>query len=162
MAVDKTVPWWGVTLFNRRFGFEHSLIQVGGVKYLERWILYLGGCNLRLHKFFRGDDDRAPHDHPFNFWTFPLTSYWEKVPVGKRAGSVGSAGFEHALRNNFVQRWRIHYRPATYQHIVECPIGSHAGPWWTIVFATYQQGRKWGFYPIIDGKPTFVYWRDFK
>ena len=33
---------------------------------------------LYLHIFHRGDQDRCPHDHPWDFWTFPL------VPVHRR------------------------------------------------------------------------------
>lgn len=34
---------------------------------------------LRLHIFHRGDQDPDCHDHPWDFWTFPLTPYLEEV-----------------------------------------------------------------------------------
>lgn len=34
---------------------------------------------LALHIFYRGDHDPDPHDHPHDFWTFPLTPYVEQV-----------------------------------------------------------------------------------
>ena len=43
--------------------------------YLTR--LHLG--HLFIHFFNRGDMDRHPHDHPWDFWTFPLTTYYEEV-----------------------------------------------------------------------------------
>lgn len=140
--------------------FEHDVVTIGPEKYLDRWFMYFLGFTVRLHKFYRGDDDRAPHDHPWAFITFPLTGYWEKVWYG---------GFgEHGVR--FVKPWRFHYRPAQHQHIV---LGSqvnsswhsyknHAAdfhsptPFYTIVL-TSRKKQTWGFYP--EGK--FVYWKDF-
>lgn len=59
-----------------------------------------------LHVFFRGDDDDHPHDHPWDFWTFPLTPYAELVLED---------GVE---RENVVEAWRAHRRPAEYAHRV--------------------------------------------
>lgn len=137
-------------LGNYTLGFQHDVVRLNGEPYLERWFVYLFGRTIRLHKFFRGDDDRALHDHPWKFWTFPLTAYWEYVPNGTQK----------------VEARRWHYRPSRYQHMV---LGSHAkadkrgvkfstpDPFWTIV-VTGKKDRSWGFYP--DGK--YVYYRDFK
>ena len=43
--------------------------------YLTR---YIAGP-FRFHVFVHGDRDPAPHDHPWNFWTFPLRGYYEEV-----------------------------------------------------------------------------------
>lgn len=145
--------------------FEHDVVWIGSEKYLERWFMYFLGFTIRLHKFYRGDDDRAPHDHPWAFITFPLTGYWEKVP-----------NYYGDLMPQYVAPFRFHYRPAWYQHIV---IGAnfcrgqrgqilvHYGkPFYTVVLTSRKQ-RSWGFWPQIDVDSTgtircmFVYWRDF-
>jgi hypothetical protein len=140
---------------NRRFGFEMSRVEHGGVPYLDRYILYIGGPALRLHKFWRGDDDRAPHDHPWGFSTFPLSSYWERAFFADGTDYV-----------NLVKKFTWNWRPAEYRHIVMgradfgprgCTIGGVSRePFWTFVVSTGYQ-RKWGFWPEA-GK--FVPWRD--
>jgi hypothetical protein len=115
--------WWGL---------EFSTVLHDDSPYLQRWIVYLGGFTLRLHKFHRGDDDRAPHDHPWWFITFPFRSYEEVVPEGG------------VLMHRVVKAFRFHYRPATYQHIVKMPPG--AKPFFTFVISG-QRSRGWGFWP---------------
>jgi hypothetical protein len=129
-------------------------VSVRGDKYLGRWILYVGGYTLRLHKFYRGDDARAPHDHPWPFWTFPLCEggYFEQT--------VGEGG---QLKADHVTGWRWHYRPSSYQHIVLNP----PKPFYTLV-VTGRKERHWGFWPQIDVctlgtiRRMFVSWRDWK
>lgn len=141
----------------RRVGFEMSRVEHGGVPYLDRLILYVGGPTLRLHKFWRGDDDRAPHDHPWGFWTFPFRDYFEKA-----YRDDGSWYW------NLVKRWRLHWRPAPYRHIVvgQARFSAANGkvlwpevtkqPFWTfVVTANYE--RKWGFWPAGS---KFVPWRE--
>ena len=87
----------GWIIGGHNLGLERTVVQVGGEPYLGRWILYVGGFSFRLHKFYRGDDMRAPHDHPWWFVTFPLCrGYLELVPYG-------AAG---ARRYNKVPGWR--------------------------------------------------------
>ena len=33
--------------------------------YLDRRMLWLGPIKIRIHTFYSGDDDSAPHDHPW-------------------------------------------------------------------------------------------------
>jgi hypothetical protein len=122
-----------------RFGFEISTIWFRSSRYMTRWILWFS-YGLRVHKFWRGDDDRAPHDHPFDFWTFPLRSYTEKYwdPQAE------------CFKLRIVERFRWHYRPAEFRHIV---IGRKDRKYiWTIVF-TCRFKRSWGFWPTPT---TFV------
>ncbi len=128
---------------NYTLGLERSVVRFNGDPYLGRWIIYFFGRTLRLHKFYRGDDQRAPHDHPWPFWTFPLCrGYEEIVPRGG------------VLMHEWVKGFRVHFRPSSYQHIVVDP----AKPFYTIV-VTGKKERAWGFWP----SPTdYVYWRDFK
>jgi hypothetical protein len=135
----------GFDLFGRRWAFDRSLVLVDGEKYLDRWIVYLNGYTLRLHKFYRGDDDRASHSHPWPFVTFPLASYIEWVHAQGRPRQL-----------RVVEAWRPHFRPATFEHFV---VGRAAGhkPFYTIVI-TGPKRDTWGFYPEPD---KFISWKDY-
>jgi len=136
-----THRWGRFTPGKAWFGLEHSLIG-DTEKYLERWIIYVGGGTLRLHKFWQGDDDRAPHDHPWWFVTFPLRSYEEIV-------------VENAVKiRRTVKAFRFHYRSAKFRHIV---IGA-GKPFYTFVI-TGTRTNAWGFWP---GSETFIPWREWK
>lgn len=148
-----------------RWGVEKSTLFIRGTKYMVRYICYLGPIGLRLHQFHSGDDDSAPHTHPWPFVTFPLHSYVEQL--------YKEGVFQ---RFNVVKKFRFHYRPAKHEHIVKGPMWSFAGrdvyyegapiysdatgfePFWTIVI-TGPKANSWGFYPE-PGK--FVYWREYK
>lgn len=115
---------------------------------------------LRFHVFHRGDQDDAFHDHPWAFWTFPLTSYRETVlhPDG-------------ILQDHVVKRFHWHYRPAEYRHRVLYAEDQLFDEWggmigapkkiWTIVWRG-PETRKWGFWKA-DGfmKYCFVKWKDY-
>jgi hypothetical protein len=89
----------------------------GGKKYMTR--LLIG--RLRLHIFHRGDNDADPHDHPWDFWTFPLRSYVEEVlyPVG---GILDSSGkhieTKFAKVIQVVPAFRWSFRKAEHRHRV--------------------------------------------
>lgn len=128
--------------------------------YMTRY--WLG--RLRLHIFHRGDNDPDPHDHPWDFWTFPLTPYEEEVaePVTKGIAPLELllCGPEHyTLRRQIVSAFRLHYRPATHCHRV---IGRHGsiGPIVTIVWRG-RNGRKWGFLRNRDGKWCWTPWKEY-
>ena len=137
----------GFDLLGRRWGVDISTVYVGTQRYLDRWILYVNGYTLRLHRFWRGDDDRASHTHPWWFVTFPLTGYFEHLFA--RGTFVGT---------RYVSARRFHYRDAYFEHYV---IGTgrrlHGEPWWTIVL-TGPKRDTWGFYPE-PGK--FINWKDY-
>jgi hypothetical protein len=126
---------------------QHDTVLINGQPYLERRIVYLFGFTFRLHKFFRGDDDRALHDHPWPFTTFPLTGYWERTEDGEQ----------------YVEAFRFHRRPSRYRHMV---LGSHRERWvnqfgveireWTrfhtprpfmTLVVTGRKDRSWGVLP---------------
>ena len=108
------------------FGWTHDQVFDSGDLDLERWIVWLG-VTLRVHKFHKSDDDRAFHDHPWWFVTFPLQTYTEDTP---------SAGIQT------VAAWRPHYRAAAHQHIVHLPDGK---PVWTLILTGKKQAN-WGFW----------------
>jgi hypothetical protein len=116
-----------------RLGYSREMIRRDGEEYMERRILWLGLCTLRLHKFLSGD--RAePHDHPFWFVTFPLTTYRERVLVADGMTPVIEEYSE-------VRRFRFHFRPARHAHSVY----GDGRPIWTLVI-TGRRTRKWGFW----------------
>jgi hypothetical protein len=117
---------WITTLGGWRFGMTHDLVFESGEPYLERWILWFG-FTLRLHKFHKGDDDRAFHDHPWWFVTLPLTTYLERTP-------------EHSAVR--VSRLRPHFRRASHRHIVQL---LHDQPVWTFII-TGPKSKEWGFW----------------
>ena len=122
---------------------------------MKRMILWLGPLgNLRLHKFYRSDQDEALHDHPWRFVTFPLTSYKEWVPLEvQRAGDHNpptvQVDWENGRRLQLVKRFRFHYRPAEYRHAVVVD-----KPGYTLVWAG-NKVRSWGFWL----RDVFTPWR---
>lgn len=75
----------------------------------EEWGPYMKKIeffNRAIHIFYRKDAYPAPHDHPWDFWTFPLTSYVEEVydPTTR------------VTRINVVKSFRWHFRNAEYSH----------------------------------------------
>jgi hypothetical protein len=125
----KTRRWyfqWGT----RRLGIGTSRVLIRGEPYLDRFILFLGGPTLRLHRFWRADDDRASHTHPFPFLTVPLGSYTEAVY------DHGNLLFTRKVR-------RPSWRSRTFEHRV---IYLGRVPCWTLVL-TGKYSDDWGFYP---------------
>lgn len=111
----------------RRFGVTHDLVLDNGEPYLERWILWCG-FTLRLHRFHKGDDDRAFHDHPWWFVTIPFSAYRERIPDADA---------------RIVKPFRPHFRPARHRHIVQL-VGNK--PVWTLII-TGPKCQDWGFWP---------------
>ncbi|TAY95832.1 hypothetical protein [Rhizobium ruizarguesonis] len=164
----------------RFFGWQ-TIYGVDGehsTPYLTRaWI-----GRLRLHIFYRGDNDPDPHDHPWDFWTFPLTTYVEEVarPVTKGVAPLEMLLLgpeKYALSRQVVEAFRLHYRPATYCHRVlgrtkftsYGAYGGNAslpesdtvpGKIITIVWRG-KGGRKWGFLRNRDGNWCWTPWREY-
>lgn len=145
---DTLIGWRrGFQIGRRKLALEASTVVGKGTKtrYLGRWFAYLVIGTVRLHKFYRGDNDRAPHDHPWAFITFPLSSYIEHHFVD---------GVSQGYRE--VKAFRFHYRPAKFEHIVlgrgklcDCGCGGatiNPKPFYTIVLGGYK-GNEWGFWP---------------
>lgn len=135
--------------FGLRFGYEYSPVYLNSgagyvpgpnaVPFQIRHILYLGALGLRLHCFLRGDDARAPHDHPFWFITLPFTSYLERVPVMIPTNL-------RVMVTQRVRAWRLHFRKATYVHYVVGRADYKHKPFYTLVL-TGGFSRDWGFWP---------------
>ena len=117
---------WTKQLGRHRFGLTHDLVFEDEKPYLERWIVWFG-FTLRLHKFHKGDDDRAYHDHPWWFITLPLVPYRELTPDGS---------------STILNRFRPRYRSAKHRHIVQL---IQPGPVWTLI-VTGPKSKEWGFW----------------
>lgn len=130
---------------------------------------------LRLHIFHRGDLDPDCHDHPFDFWTFPLTPYVEEVAHQVRDTLV--EGQDEPKRRFFktcqvVPAWRLSFRPAEHCHRVlgrwigdgrghhNAYPGIRPGKIITIVWVSKRK-RDWGFLKNRDGAWCWVTWRDY-
>ena len=94
---------------------------------------------LLFHTFFRGDMDADPHDHPWDFTTFPLNSYAELV---------GPATIQ------VVKRFRFHHRYAGHTHRVLHATDFRV-PFYTLVWRGPYR-RTWGFWR--DWKEFVPYW----
>ena len=125
---------------------EHDTIYLTRVHLtpMTRW------GRLYLHIFHRGDADRDPHDHPFDFWTFSLTSYWEMVMDD-----------EGELEAQKVRRWRWTKREATHAHRVVGPVTRFKRNTWRDGVSNRVHevtlGRRW-FITIVWRGPTFRRW----
>jgi len=153
------------------FGVERSRIMLEGGPYMDRYIAYIGGLTLRLHKFFRGDDNRAPHDHPWWFITFPFKSYTEKYWEHYRMKRYRGHSVEDLHDDPYgpwedvwtahtreVKSWRFHFRPANFRHIVIGRADGKTTPFWTFVISGKLR-KRWGFYPTPT---TFIHWKEWK
>ncbi|WP_376704714.1 hypothetical protein RQ479_08185 [Mesorhizobium sp. ISC25] len=142
---------------------------------------------LRIHIFHRGDADPDPHDHPWDFWTFPLTAYVEEVVDFALAEKVREfprkiAGNHLMTRRQIVPAWRWSYRPAEHAHRVlglydrmatleaamgafivgaaRVPPQTRPGKIITIVWQG-KSNRKWGFLRNRNGKWCWTPWREY-
>lgn len=134
---------------------------------------------LRLHIFWRGDQDPDCHDHPWDFWTFPLTPYAEEVAepyaVADYAdehdpAELGVTPRKWKKRLQIVPAWRWTFRPATHchrvigrlDHVQTSPPILHLNskPIVTLVWRG-RPSRKWGFLKNRDGKWCWVAWKEY-
>lgn len=110
--------------------------------YLDRIALtpYTPFGQLLLHIFWRGDADQDPHDHPFDFWTMPLTSY-DELELDPRTGDM-------LLQT--VSAWSWHARPAEHTHRVLYRTHRPGATIFTLVWRRPRR-RSWGFWQHDDG-----------
>jgi hypothetical protein len=144
----------GLGLAVTRWGVEHerrdAYLTVVSLTPLTRW------GQLRLNIFHRGDKDPWPHDHPWDFWTFPLRGrgYLETVLRFSRLEQQTVPGF----------RWTR--RLAEHAHLVHTDT-----PFCTLIWIGPKR-RHWGFWkpseiavttspPSVDCRSwTWYPWRD--
>lgn len=163
---------WYLTLLGKRFGPEWSRVTLYTGPYLDRFIFYVFGGTLRLHKFISGDDKRAPHDHPWWFVTFPFTSYKERYWKHWTEVQFGDSFHRASWKDDYVECHRVvkacrfHFRSANFRHIVvdrldgkRLPDGKMK-PFWTFaVSGGVRKDRDWGFWPKPDQYISFREWK---
>ena len=95
--------------------------------------------NIFIHKFMRGDDDEAPHDHPWGFFHIILSSgYWENVPMNIS---------KHKFDRGFYKVWRStgywNIVSSDYTHRIDLREGEPK-PW--TIFIPFKRNNNWGFW----------------
>ncbi len=124
--------------------------------------------HLRLHIFYRGDQDPDCHDHPWDFWTFPFHSYVEEVIYYPIEGP-----HMQLVRREVVRAWRLHFRKAEHTHRVlgrwrgdtfgPAPVPSYYRNDHRVVTLVWRSAdkRKWGFWKLREGRLCWVPWREY-
>lgn len=135
---------WAIRFLGLKFGFEKHRIFLNCSPYMDRYMLSIG-WQFRFHKFWRGDDDRAPHDHMWQFWTFPFTSYTELVATPGAKGYFEQDRDWWAYQTRIVKAFRFHHRPLGFKHIVMGRADGKKDPFWTFVI-TGPKKNEWGFW----------------
>lgn len=155
--VKRSTGWFG----------RNTIYAPDGSAYMTRtWI-----GRLRMHVFHRGDLDPDCHDHPWDFWTFPLVSYVEEIDTSL----VNDDGSPTRLRQ-IVPAWRLTYRPAEHCHrvlgryvpnVTELTMdGETVSPSYdsgkivTIIWRGKER-RKWGFLKYRDGRWCWIHWHEY-
>ena len=96
----------------------------GDDPYMQRWCWITRRFSIRVHRWFRGDDDRHFHDHDWNFVCWVLKGSEQDIsPEGIDLLTPGS----------------LRFRKAEYAHIVK------TDGCWTLVI-TGAKIRKFGFW----------------
>ena len=126
-----------------------------------------------LHKIYRSDDDRDPHDHPFGFTSLILSggyvdehygfSYakgtqeppWEQDIDGRHTApiSMNRPGWRVGPFYEEAKPFHIYKRVAEHTHRVQLHPNTTA---WTLVFTTALT-RPWHFFT----RTTRVFWREY-
>lgn len=98
--------------------------------YARRWVLDAVVCSVRVHHFYRSDDPRYKHDHPWWYLTIVLKGYYYDV-------GEGDTRLVLPLRPQFRRALRPHY------------VQPGDNGCWSLVF-TGRARRPWGFW--VKGK----------
>lgn len=145
----------------------------------EHWNPYMTQVwigRLRLHIFHRGDLDPDCHDHPWEFWTFPLNSYVEDVAEQNTITNLDLLGEPIKVTRKLVEAFKVHHRPAEYAHRVigraspdtmarsvfnqAGPLRTEPGRIVTLVWRGRGE-RKWGFLKRRNKQWCWVPWKEY-
>ncbi len=148
--IDRTLN----KLFNRK-----EIHNCDGDVYLKRWFVIRNSYfALFIHKFVRSDEDRALHDHPWNFLVVPIWQGYIEHSVTK----CRLCGVRHGIGPLWEQQKRIfpfisaRYRSAEYRHRVEL---IDKRPSWSL-FLRFRKRRVWGFWPEGGFVDNHKWWKD--
>ncbi len=163
------MKWFGINTIYGVDG-EHETPYMTRIKFGTE-----SGWGFRIHIFHRGDADPDCHDHPWSFWTFPLTTYMEEVV---EQNDVVAGGF--ILKRQVVRAFHWHYRAAEHTHrvLARCSQQSELqeeewGEWvrikpWRlrpgqiITIVTIGSSRRdWGFLKNRGGEWCWTPWKEY-
>jgi len=131
------IPTWVEKIIDR-FLDSRVIINCEKDPYLKRWYLRRKpNLAIFIHKFIRSDEDRALHDHPWDFIVIPI---WRGYVEFNDEGSRRVWPIISSVR-----------RSAEYRHRVEL---IKRKPAWSI-FIRLKRRRMWGFWP----ENVFVDWQ---
>jgi hypothetical protein len=131
---------------------REAVVETRGVESAYQTVVKFGASGPRIHIFWRGDDDPNCHDHPADFWTFPLTSYMEAF--------LDSSG---NMDVRVVKAFRLHRRKAEFAHLLLGRFGPTRAPRWDarspIVTLVWwgKKRREWGFHTPKGWVPWRTY-----
>lgn len=135
--------------------------------YLHRWYIIRTECvSLFLHKFVRSDEDRALHDHPWDFLVIPIwrgyIEHSDRVLPEREADwpegwkrNPDHPSNRRQVRRRVLPLLGTRFRRGEYRHRVEL-LKDRLGedqPSWSLFFK-FRSRRTWGFWP----KEGFVAW----
>lgn len=109
------------------FKLNEELRCANGDVYVYRSHLSTPWFSIRLHHWLHSDDDRAYHDHTWNFFTFILSGGYTDVTPG--------------LGEERMEAGDIAYRTANHKHTVKVDPGGC----WSLLL-TGPKIRNWGFW----------------
>jgi hypothetical protein len=136
---------WKGMYFNER--------RVIGENYLIRHILF--ECSLfgiYVHHFLSSDNDRALHDHPWNFISVVLSGAYVEIHGIDCNGYLTAWDGDLLTKSKYRRAGSIAYRPATWRHRVVLKTPEV----WTLMVVSGRK-RRWGFYP----KGKWCWWRKY-
>lgn len=129
----------------KRWSFMSNLmIKKKGRDYMWRkYLISTPYFGIYLHHIMLPDQDRGPHDHPWNFWTFVLKGWYEE-----RVTTLGSPAVEgrwispgHLTVARRHRRFSLRRLKVNQLHkVTELSRGGA----WTLCFVGRRQ-REWGF-----------------
>lgn len=107
--------------------------------YMKRWGILTPWFSIRIHHWFRGDDDRHYHDHDWNFVCIVLAGSYEDV-------SYEEIDHLQCVTYDTLTPGSIRYRRAEFKHMLK------TDGCWTLVL-TGPKKRCFGFWvPNKSGK----------
>lgn len=118
--------------------------------YMRRWVFNFGLGSLRVHHWYKSDDDRHLHDHPWWFVTVVLKGGYTDV-----SAADGFLDAEATRRYDHLSAGSVRFRRALHAHTVQVDPGGC----WTIML-TGRHSRDWGFYVGGAWKRMRAYFRD--
>lgn len=100
--------------------------------YMRRWVFILFGFGIRFHRWYRSDDKRFFHDHPWWFLTLVIQGSYTDWSLNRETGAVTT---DHLSVGS------IRFRPSSHLHCVDVPVGGS-----TTIVISGPHCRNWGFW----------------